>query len=122
MPSARAEEGVIHLLMLDGENFKYASARQPEHFSSPVLGKVFGLLRDKWERGQACTMASLSANLTPEEMSLLARIQEKPVSVANGERAMADYITAIRRQRSADTDDALMAFRKSKLSNGGTTE
>ena len=37
-------------------------------------------------------------------------------------RAMADYITAIRRQRSADTDDALMAFRKSKLSNGGTTE
>ena len=122
VPSARAEEGVIHLLMLDGENFKYASALQPEHFSSPVLGKVFGLLRDKWERGQACTMASLSANLTPEEMSLLARIQEKPVSVANGERAMADYITAIRRQRSADTDDALMAFRKSKLSNGGTTE
>ena len=37
-------------------------------------------------------------------------------------RAMADYITAIRRQRSADTDDALMVFRKSKLSNGGTTE
>ena len=122
VPSARAEEGVIHLLMLDGENFQYASALQPEHFSSPVLGKVFGLLRDKCERGQACTMASLSANLTPEEMSLLARIQEKPVSVANGERAMADYITAIRRQRSADTDDALMAFRKSKLSNGGTTE
>lgn len=122
VPSARAEEGVIHLLMLDGENFQYASALQPEHFSSPVLGKVFGLLRDKWESGQACTMASLSANLTPEEMSLLARIQEKPVSVANGERAMADYITAIRRQRSADTDDALMAFRKSKLSNGGTTE
>ncbi len=57
VPSARAEEGVIHLLMLDGENFQYASALQPEHFSSPCWGKCSDCCGING-RGQACTMAS----------------------------------------------------------------
>ncbi len=60
--------------------------------------------------------------MTPEEMSLLAANQERPESVANGERAMADYINAIQRRRSAEDDQALMDFRNSKMSNGGTSE
>ena len=122
VPSARAEEGVIRLLLRDSAFFQQASALKPDDFSSPTWGRIFSMLRESWEKGQACTLASLSARLSPEEMSLLAEIQEKPESVSNGEKAMADYINAIQRQRSAGDDQALMAFRNSKLSNGGSSE
>ncbi len=120
--SARAEEGVVRLLMLDSDFFRQAQDLDPEQFTSPALGKIFALLRDRWQRGQACTLSALAADLTPQEMSLLAGLQERPVTLAHGEQAMADYIRAIRRQRSAEDDGALMAFRNSKLSNGGTSE
>lgn len=120
--SARAEEGVVRLLMLDSDFFHQAQDLDPEQFTSPALGKIFALLRDRWQRGQACTLSALAADLTPQEMSLLAGLQERPVTLAHGEQAMADYIRAIRRQRSAEDDGALMAFRNSKLSNGGTSE
>ena len=78
------------------------------------------------QAGFDCAVASLgtalTADLTPEEMSLLAGIQERPMTLSHGEEAMADYIRAIQRQRSAEDDSALMAFRNSKLSNGGTSE
>lgn len=117
--SARAEEGVIRLLLLDEEFFDQAQSLRPEDFSSPTLGKIYGLLTAAHDRGQSCSAAGLSAHLSPEEMSLLAGIQERPESVANGARAMADYLRVIRRQRSAEDDSALMAFRNSKSSNGG---
>ena len=101
---------------------KFASDLQPEQFSAPVLGKVFALLRQRWENGQACSLSALAGELAPEEMSLLAGIQERPIPVAQGEQAMRDYINVIRRQRTAEDDSALMKFRNSKLSNGGTSE
>ena len=122
VPSAKAEEGVIRLLLLDSEFFNQASALKPEDFSSPTWGRIFSLLKERWQKGQSYSAASLAGELTPQEMSLLAGIQEKPESVAHGERAMADYINAIQRQRSAGDDSALMKFRNSKLSNGGTSE
>ena len=122
MASARAEEGIIQLLLLDDTLFRAVSDLKPEQFSAPVLGKIFGLLRQRWEKGQACNLSALAGDLSPEEMSLLAGLQERPAPLAQGEEAMADYINVIRRQRSAESDDALMAFRNSKLSNGGTTE
>jgi DNA primase len=122
VPSAKAEEGILRLLLLDSDFFRQTGDLQPEHFSSPVLGKVFALLQQRWANGQSCTLASLAGDLTQEEMSLLASIQEQPESVANGEKAMADYINAVRRLRSAEDDSALMAFRNSKMSNGGTTQ
>ena len=122
VPSAKAEEGVIRLLLLDGDFFAQTGALKAEDFSSPTLGKIFSLLCSRHQRGQPCSAAALAGDLTPQEMSLLAQIQEQPESVANGARAMADYINAIRRQRGAGDDDALMKFRNSKLSNGGTSE
>lgn len=120
--SARAEEGVVQLLLMDSDFFRQAQKLKPEQFTSPVLGKVFSLLRTRWEQSQNCSLSALAADLTPEEMSLLAGIQERPMTLSHGEEAMADYIRAIQRQRSAEDDSALMAFRNSKLSNGGTSE
>ena len=42
--SARAEEGILRLLMLDGSLAKAADGLTPEQFSSPVLGKIYGVL------------------------------------------------------------------------------
>ncbi len=120
VPSAKAEEGVIRLLLLDEDFYEPAQSLKPEEFSSPTWGKIFSLLMEHWKQGTPCTGASLAAYLTPEEMSLLARIREVPESVGQGRQAMADYIHAIQRQRTADNDEALMKFRYSKKSNGGT--
>ena len=121
VPSAKAEEGILRLLLLDADFFRQAAQLCPEDFSSPVLGGIFAALKRRWEQGQSCTAVSLAGELSPQEMSLLSSIQEKPESVANGERAMADYIKAIQRQSSAGDDSALMRFRNSKMSNGGTS-
>lgn len=118
--SAKAEEGVIRLLLLDEDFYAQAQSLKPEEFSSPTWGKIFSILMEHWKQGTVCTGAALTAYLSPEEMSLLARIREVPESVAQGSRAMADYIRAIQRQRRADDDQALMEFRYSKKSNGGS--
>lgn len=68
----RAEEGVVQLLLMDSDFFRQAQKLKPEQFHSPVLGKVFSLLRTRWEQGQNCSLSALAADLTPEEMSLLA--------------------------------------------------
>ena len=120
--SAKAEEGVIRLLLLDSDFFRQTSGLKEEDFTSPVWRKVFGLLKHRWENGQTYSVGTLSAELTGQEMSLLSEVLGRPESVANGERAMAEYIKAIRRQRSAEDDNALMRFRKSKLNNGGSLE
>ena len=42
--SARAEEGILRLLMLDGTLVKNVQGLEADQFSSPVLGKIYGVL------------------------------------------------------------------------------
>ena len=44
--SARAEEGLIRLLYLDPGLAAGRELPKPEQFSSPLLGKVFGKIRE----------------------------------------------------------------------------
>lgn len=120
VPSALAEEGVVRLLLRDDSLFHYVDSLEPENFTSPTLGEIYGILKSGWKNGQPVSMAALSAQLSPEEMSLLARIQNKPETVSNSEQAIEDYKKAILRQRSASDDQALMRFRNSKRNNGGS--
>jgi DNA primase len=112
--SARAEEGVLRLVLLDPALFAKAGV-EPEQFSSPTLGKAFQLLRDRHERGLAVQLPALAGELTGDEMSHLVEIQNQPESLANGSRAMADYIQIIKsqaRQRQAPkSGDALLELR-----------
>lgn len=93
--SARAEEGVLRLVLLDPALFSLAEV-EPEQFSAPVLGKAFQLLRDRHDQGLSVQLASLAGELTPEEMSHLTSVVQRPESLANGQRAMADYIETIK--------------------------
>ena len=72
------------------------------------------------------TAASLSAHCTPEEMSHLSAILQRPESLANAERALEDYIQVIlcsaeKRQGERPGDPLLAAVEKykQKKGNGG---
>lgn len=122
--SAMAEEGVIRLLMQDDSLFPDQPPLREDEFSSPLLGRIYGEL---WRcRGSGSSMATLSASLTPEEMSHLTTLLQKPESTANAPQALADYIRIIReegvKRSGRSAMDALAAARdtyKDKKGYGG---
>ncbi|MGN8967809.1 DNA primase [Intestinimonas sp. HCP28S3_D6] len=117
--SARAEEGVLRLVILDPELFGSAAALEPEHFSAPLLGKVFGLLRERWINGLTVSLAALAGELEPAEMSHLSGVLTQPESLQNGARAMRDYIeiieTEAEKRRLAGEFEELLAMQKKLL-------
>ena len=97
--SAAAEEGVIRLLYLDPALARNAELPAPEEFSSPVLGHIYSVLRDKIDRGETPSTATLGGALDGQEMSLLVRLLQKPELLSKGDRALADYIKRIRERK-----------------------
>ncbi len=96
--SAAAEEGLIRLLYLDQGICRGKTLPEPEKFSSPVLARIYSVLKEKFEKSEIISMATVSAVLLPQEASLLASILQKPEMLRNGEKALADYIGRIKRQ------------------------
>lgn len=112
--SARAEEGVLRLVALDPELFRAAEQLQPEQFSSPLLGKAFTLLQNRWRDGLSVNLAALAGELEPDEMSHLTGVINQPESLQNGQQAMGDYIEIINTEtekRTADGESDLLAMR-----------
>ena len=121
--SAMAEEGVIRLLMQDDSLFPDQPPLREEEFSSPLLGRIYSEL---WRCRGGSSMAALSAALTPEEMSHLTTLLQKPESAANAHQALTDYIRIIREEYAKRSGrsamDALAAARdtyKDKKGYGG---
>lgn len=112
--SALAEEGVLRLILMDPALFALADV-EPEHFSSPLLGKAFRLLKDRHDRDLSVQLPALAGEFTSEEMSHLVEAADQPESMAHANRAMADYIKTIRaeaRQRQEPKGaDALLELR-----------
>ena len=121
--SAMAEEGVIRLLMQDDGLFPVEPPLREEEFSSPLLGRIYSEL---WRCRGGSSMAALAAALTPEEMSHLTTLLQKPESAANAHQALTDYIRIIREEYAKRSGrsamDALAAARdtyKDKKGYGG---
>ena len=121
--SAMAEEGVIRLLMQDDGLFPAEPPLREDEFSSSLLGRIYSEL---WRCRGGSSMAALSAALTPEEMSHLTTLLQKPESAANAPQALADYIRIIReecaKRSGRSAMDALSAARdtyKDKKRYGG---
>lgn len=127
--SAMAEEGVIRLLLMDAALTEQCRDLTQEEFSSEFLGRIFQILVQAWEDGQPVQAAALSAYCSPEEMSHLAGVLQKPVAPAHAGRALADYIQVIKasaekRRGESNTDPLLAAVEKikadkKKKGNGG---
>ncbi|MBR5534191.1 MAG: DNA primase [Ruminiclostridium sp.] len=112
--SARAEEGILRLLMLDGSLIRETAGLEPQHFSSQYLGKIYAVLRRRLLEGRAIQLGMLEGELEREEIELLAEILRQPEALEQGTKAMADYraileAEGMKRQVSDETD--LLALR-----------
>ena len=96
--SARAEEGLLRLLILDESLFPAQPPLREEQFSSPLLGRAFALLWQAREDGRAVTPAVLSEALTPEEMSHISAVCQQPESLQHARQALADYIRIVQEE------------------------
>lgn len=120
--SARAEEGILRLLMLDASLVKQTQGLAAEHFSSPVLGKIYSVLLDRLNAGRPLQLGALEGELEGEEIALLAEILGQPTALENGEKAMADYRAVLdteRMKQQTTTDEAVLlaareTYRKKK--------
>lgn len=113
--SALAEEGILRLMVMEPTLFEQTDLK-PEEFSSPVLGKVYGLFRERYAQDLSVQLPPLAGQLTAEEMSHLVEVLSKPQSAGNASEALRDYIKTIReesRLRSAPkNEEALLALQK----------
>ena len=115
--SARAEEGLVRLLILDPGLAGQMEDVREEEFSSPLLGRAFGLLRRRAQEGLSTQLASLAGALSGEEMDHLAQVADQPESPANSAQAIRDYISVIRgeallREGGEDKEALLLAAQK----------
>ena len=121
--SARAEEGLLRLLLLDEGLFGAETPLREEEFSSPLLGKAFGLLWQAHLEGRTVSLNALTGELTGEEMSHITYVSQQPESLKNGTRALADYISIIRKEAQkragGEMDPLLAATEKYKNKLGG---
>ena len=112
--SAVAEEGVIRLLYLEPELIN-APLPPAEEFSSPVLAHIYTEICGMLRAGQKVSTTTLTALLSPEEISLVVNIIQKPELLANSRRSMSDYTERIKREserRGAKPDFAAIARQK----------
>lgn len=122
--SARAEEGILRIVLLDGEFFRQLDALRGEDFTSPLLGRVFELLRSRWQDGKSVALAALDGALTPAETDHIVTITQQPQPRNTAQAALEDYISIIRQEagdRGAEPED-LLSIReklKEKKSYGG---
>lgn len=120
MRSGKAEEGVIALLLNDPALLAQTKGLSPEDFTVPLFGRVYQMIWERWSEERPISLNFLGPELSGEEMNHLASILQTPISQANRERAMQDYINIIQTEglkggsRTGVDDDALMAYRDKK--------
>ena len=108
--SARAEEGVIRLLLSDPELVK-TPGLGGELFTSPFLRRLYEEIARRQASGDKVSVPLLSEQFSPAEISRITEIQERPLSQQNAGTAMLDYIEKIRtEQLKRSGEDAIRAL------------
>ena len=108
--SARAEEGILRLLMLASSLAGQVQDLAPADFSSPVLGKIYAVLLDQLRQGRPRQLGNLEGELSGEQIQLLADSLGQPVALENGAAAMADYRAVLESEhmKQQTTDEAVL--------------
>ena len=107
--AASGEEGVVRLLYMEPELIKQPDLPKAEEFSSPALGRIYSVLREKIKSGDHIDVSTLSAELSAEEMSLLVSIQQKPEDLSKAAGTLRDYIGKMRDRTPKDGKVDIMA-------------
>ncbi len=93
--SAMAEEGILRIVLLDGDYFRQLENLKEEYFSSPVLAKAYHLLRERWEESRPIAFTAFDGEFTEEETNLLASLVQKPQARNTAEQALKDNMNII---------------------------
>ena len=113
--SAAAEEGVIRLLLLDQSLVPLIKELRQDDFSSELLGRIYAEIVKRTAEGSAVNIPVLSGSLTPDEVSLLVTITQKPEAMGGYEQAMRDYINKIKNEKlKKDFGAAVKRFKETK--------
>ena len=121
--SAMAEEGVLSLIVREPALLDLSKNLEPENFSCPLLGKVYGQLREQFREGAELSVSSLQ-DLEADEMSHVAGILQRhqgPVS----DQAYTDCVRIILSENQSshiETEEDLMAFQKKMKERKGIRE
>ncbi len=109
--SARAEEGILRLFMLDATLFDLADALPSAEFSSDALRKIYTILCERMKEGRPLQLGMLEGMLEGEEIQLLSEILRQPEALEEGKRAMADYKAVVHKEylkKQESTDEAVL--------------
>ncbi len=109
--SAMAEEQLLRQLLKEPAHLETLRLL-PQQFSSPLLGKAYGVLQSCHEQGRPVSLAALEGQVSPEEMKHLSRVVQKQDELVS-DRALTDCAAIIREEyeRSLRTgEDALKAM------------
>ena len=121
--SARAEEGILRILLMDDSLFPSEPPLSESDFSSPLLGRVFTQLWQAKTDGRPVTLSALFETLSGEEASHITAICQQPESPQNAQQALADYIRIVKteadkRAGTGPIDPLLAATEKYKDKKG----
>ena len=123
--SARAEEGVLRVVLLDPELFGELDGLEPEHFSAPHLGRAYDLLRRRWREGRSVALPALEGQLSPEELDELTAVVQQPQARNTAREALEDCRQTILAEcrrgdiHSAEDLNGLQQALKQKKAYGG---
>ena len=81
---------MLRVVLLDGGFFRELDGLEPENFSSPLLGKIYALLRTQWKAGRSVSLAALEGQLSPEELDELTAIMQEPQARNTAQKALKD--------------------------------
>jgi DNA primase len=110
--SAMAEEAVLALIIKEPALLDKTAELSGEGFSSPLLGKAYGQLKDRYNQGLEVSFNVL-VDFNSEEMSHLAGILQRQDGPVN-EDALSDCIRTIRGEqvkKQVSSDEDLIALR-----------
>jgi DNA primase len=122
--SARAEEGILRILLMDDSLFPSEPPLSESDFSSPLLGRVFTQLWQAKADGRPVTLSTLFETLSGEEASHITAICQQPESAQNARQALADYIRIVKteadKRAGTGTIDPLLAATEKYKDKKGT--
>lgn len=101
--SAAAEEGLVRLLYLEPALIKEPGLPTPEEFSAETLGHIYSVILQRLRRGEEVNTATLSGQLSGDEMSLLVSLLQKPEQLSRSRQTLMDYISKIKERRDFST-------------------
>ena len=119
--SAMAEEGVLQMVLKEPAMFEQCRDLTQEKFSSPLLGRSFELLRQRYEAGLSVYLGALGNDLGPAELSHLTAVAQKRDCLVS-DQAMSDYLAIIEteyaRGHVSSEEDLLEIYRRLQEKKG----